>query len=85
MSIDSNNTVNSSELKAIDKTKLEILASRLGISFNEAKKLQADLRINLAKTLGITTSAVIPDIEPAGRELNLAFVINKQNLPRKKQ
>lgn len=84
MSIDSNNIVNSSEIKAIEKTKLEILASRLGISFNEAKKLQAELKGNLAKTLGITTSAVFPDIEPAGRELDLVFVINKQNLPRKK-
>ena len=39
--------------------------------------------MNQPQILGITASASLPDIEPAGRELNLCFRHNKQNLPRK--
>lgn len=67
-----------------EKAKIAILADRLNISLSEAYKLQTELTGKLAKTLGIMPYAVNTKIEPAGRDLDMLFVINKQNLPKKK-
>lgn len=67
-----------------EKAKIAILADRLGIGVNEAYQIQTELSGKLAKTLGLMPHTVKTKIEPAGRDLDMVFIINKQNLPKKK-
>ena len=67
-----------------EKAKIAILADRLGIGTNEAYRIQTDLSEKLAKTLGLMPHTIKTKIEPTGRDLDMVFVINKQNLPKKK-
>ena len=78
-----NTDLSSKKISTGEKAKLAILASRMGIEINDAQDLQNKLTEKLSKTLGIVPEAISTNIEPAGRDLDMLFVINKQNLPRK--
>ncbi len=73
------------KLSPVEKVRLAILGNRLNMTRDEAGRLLDDLQGKIAGILGVTPVAVEPETEFAGRDLDLVFTINKQNLPGRKK
>ena len=65
----------------LEKAKISILSDRLKTSEEHAAAIVANMSRDFAKVLGIIESSITTDIEFSGRELDLLFTINKQNIP----
>lgn len=76
---------NNKKLSPVEKVRLAILGNRLNMTRDEAGRLMDDLQEKIAGILGVTQSAVEPETEFAGRDLDLVFTLNKQNLPGRKK
>ncbi|MBU1106308.1 MAG: hypothetical protein KKB51_06545 [Candidatus Riflebacteria bacterium] len=61
------------------------MSSRLKVTKDEVERLLNNIESDVAGILGVPATAVESDTEFAGRDLDLVFTINKQNIPRKHQ
>lgn len=52
---------------------------------DEAHRVLDDIQGEIATILGVPHTAVLPDTEFAGRDLDLIFTLNKQNTPNRKR
>lgn len=68
-----------------EKVRLAVLGNRLNMTRDEADRLLSDLQKEIATILAVPESAVSPDTEFAGRDLDLVFTLNKQNTPNRKK
>ena len=68
-----------------EKVRLAVLGNRLNMTRDEADRLLGDLQKEIAAILAVPESAVLPDTEFAGRDLDLVFTLNKQNTPNRKK
>lgn len=73
------------KLTTSEKVGLAILGNRLNMTRDEAGRLCDDIQSEIANILGVPITAVIPDTEFAGRDLDLVFTLNKQNTPNRKK
>lgn len=64
-----------------DQLKLQILQDRLNLSSTETLGLLESLRAEAARQLGIPAAGVAFDAEFQGREMDLIFTLDMQNLP----
>lgn len=65
-----------------ERVKYSILGNRLGITGENAWKVLNDLKLEAARTLGISDTSINADVDFSGRDYDLVLTINKQNTPK---
>lgn len=73
------------KLSPKERVQFSILGNRLGLTGENARLLLESLHKDTAQVFSIPETEVAYDIDFSGRDFDLIFTINKQNIPSNKK